>query len=183
MNGTHLNLQIWQLHYAIRFVEDTKFLKTWWPTCIENSESRSITFLSQVTSCAFWFIQESGKHHRAALTFCNVLNFVVIVVCKQIPIATRSRVAQKLVNQTHAPVLTGLFSYKPDPQSNYKIQPSFATTSKTRFILCSLRSLHVSAFTRGHLQVITCKHKKIEKVTIRYNGSVGSNCKIIGKLP
>jgi hypothetical protein len=44
--------------------------------------------------------------------------------------------------------------------SNYKIKPSFATTSNTCFILCSLRSLHVSAFTRSHLQVITCKHKK-----------------------
>jgi hypothetical protein len=45
--------------------------------------------------------------------------------------------------------------------SNYKIKPSFATTSKTCSISCSLWSLHVSAGTRGHLQVITCKYKKI----------------------
>jgi hypothetical protein len=44
--------------------------------------------------------------------------------------------------------------------SNHKIKPSFTTTSKMCFISCSLWSLHVSAFTRGHLQVIICKHKK-----------------------
>jgi hypothetical protein len=63
--------------------------------------------------------------------------------------------------------------------SNYKIKLSFATTNKTYFISCSLRSLHVSAFTRGHLQVITCKHKKKNiKVTLRYNGSYNSTQRI-----
>jgi hypothetical protein len=63
--------------------------------------------------------------------------------------------------------------------SNYKIKLSFATASKTCLISCSL---HVSAFIRGHLHVITCKHKKNIKVTIRYNGSVESSCKIKDKL-
>jgi hypothetical protein len=47
---------------------------------------------------------------------------------------------------------------------NYKIKPSFGTTSKMCFISCSL---HVSAFTIGHLQA--CKlvnTKNIKKVNL-----------------
>jgi hypothetical protein len=58
---------------------------------------------------------------------------------------------------------------------NYKIKPSFATTDKMYFILCSLQSRHVSALTSGHLQVIlVVLNIKIE-VTIHYYGSVESN--------
>jgi hypothetical protein len=40
-------------------------------------------------------------------------------------------------------------------ETNYKIKLSFATTSKTWLYFVFLASLDVSAFTRGHLQVIT----------------------------
>jgi hypothetical protein len=57
--------------------------------------------------------------------------------------------------------------------SNYKIEPSLATTDV--FILCSLQSRHVSAPTSGHLQeILVILNIKIE-VTIHYNGSVESN--------